>query len=870
MTFLLVGPATSWAQGETNTPTLSGNGDFSSFTFSESQLDDDADISQSAAVLTSFNEDAYLSNVGYLFSPMRFKVRAFDNQYNGVYFNGARLNDVETGRFSYGLIGGLNDATRNQQGITAYEQNTIGYMDLGGGSNINMRASQYAAGTKAVLSLTNRNYKVRGMLTHATGLHNGWAFAISGGIRWSDEGNIEGTFYHSLSLYTAIQKILNDRHSLSLSAMLAPTERAQQSASTEEAYWLANSHYYNANWGYQNGKKRNARVVNTFEPTAVLTWDYDIKEGRKLTTTAVYKYSTYGTTAFNWGNNAADPRPDYYKNLPSSAFNVHEDIPEAFQMQQWQNLYDFWTFSKANRQINWDRMYAINREAAARGEETVYFLEERHNDQSTFILSSTYNHSIDKNHRIDAGIQYNFTKGMHYKTMNDLLGGTEYTDIDKFSVNDYGRYSIEAQNDLDHPNRKIAKGDRFGYDYDILVNKGQAWAQYTYTRGHFSAVASGDLTGTTIERHGNMRNGRSPEHSKGSSGVASFLGGGGKLSLGYSLNAHHKFYVSGGYEERPPIAYNSFIAARIKNDFVNGLTLENILHGEAAYKFNFGPVSGKLTGFYARFGDQVEQSAFYDDQATRFTYLTMNGVKKEHYGGELAIVYNVTGNLSFNFIGTISEAKYTSNPYATLTYENATEVVITDENHEGKPLRVIADGMRVSGTPLTALSIGADYSIKGWFFGINLNYYDRVYLDFSEYRRLTKSLTAYTPTVNATTGALTYSVTQKELDEKGGLLYDNAGHLVKAYAPEQEKFDGGFMLDASIGRYIRLKGGRSISLNLSLQNILNNTELRTGGYEQNRDDSYSTGVARAYVFSKNAKYYYANPFNAFFNIGYRF
>ena len=78
------------------------------------------------------------------------------------------------------------------------------------------------------------------------------------------------------------------------------------------------------------------------------------------------------------------------------------------------------------------------------------------------------------------------------------------------------------------------------------------------------------------------------------------------------------------------------------------------------------------------------------------------------------------------------------------------------------------------------------------------------------------------------------------------------------------------MLDLSIGRYIRLKKGKSLSINLSLNNVTNNTNLRTGGYEQNRDDFYNTGVARSYEFSRNAKYYYANAFNAFLNISFKF
>lgn len=93
------------------------------------------------------------------------------------------------------------------------------------------------------------------MYTYSTGLmNNGWAFTGSFGYRWAKEGNIDGTFYNSFSYFLAAQKVFNEQHSLSISTWGAPTERGQQGASTEEAYYLANSHYYNPNWGYQNGE----------------------------------------------------------------------------------------------------------------------------------------------------------------------------------------------------------------------------------------------------------------------------------------------------------------------------------------------------------------------------------------------------------------------------------------------------------------------------------------------------------------------------------------------------------------------------------------------------------------------------------------
>ena len=175
-------------------------GDNADFTFTESQLDEDNDAPQTVSSISSEQNDAYLSEVGYRFSAMRFRTRAYDNQYNSVYMNGLRLNDSELGRFSYSMIGGMNDATRNKEGVTGFDYNMFGTTGIGGAQNINTRASAFAQGNKIALSGCNRNYVARGMYTYATGLlPSGWAFAGTVGYRWSKEGVIEGTFYNSFS-----------------------------------------------------------------------------------------------------------------------------------------------------------------------------------------------------------------------------------------------------------------------------------------------------------------------------------------------------------------------------------------------------------------------------------------------------------------------------------------------------------------------------------------------------------------------------------------------------------------------------------------------------------------------------------------------
>lgn len=114
----------------------------------------------------------------------------------------------------------------------------------------------------------------------------------------------------------------------------------------------------------------------------------------------------------------------------------------------------------------------------------------------------------------------------------------------------------------------------------------------------------------------------------------------------------------------------------------------------------------------------------------------MNGIEKEHWGIEAAATFKLTSELSLTAIGTWSEAKYTNNPDAVLTYESENESNLD---------RVYAKGMRANGTPLSAYSLALDYNVKGWFFNLTGNYYDRVYIDFSSYRRLGSVLDKMVP-----------------------------------------------------------------------------------------------------------------------------
>ena len=820
----------------------------SAFTFTEAQLGEDDDMSQNVTIINS-SSNVYAGQVGYLFSPVRFRYRAFNQKYNDVYINGTPMNDMESGQFRYSLVGGLNQQTRNVEFALPFESNNFAMTNMGGSNNYNFRAGSMAAGQRLTLSAANRNYTLRGMYTYASGFNSrGWAIAANLTYRWANRGYVEGTFYNALSYFFAVQKKWNNGHSLALSTWGNPTERSTQGASTDEAYWLANDYYYNPYWGYQNGHKRNSRVVNDFAPSAILTWDWDINKDTKLVTSIFGKYSMYKSTKLNY-NNAENPQPDYWKNLPSSYYQVWVAQDQIIQTNDesafadWTRAYNHWTGAKANRQINWDRLYWANKQAAATGADALYYVQAKHNDNLTFNISTTLTHKPTKNSTLNYGVFYGNNKGHHYQTMDDLLGGNSFHNINSYALgtyamdNDYVQYDLNTMG-ANRAGRLVYEGDIFGYDYDIKVQKGQMWSSYALTSGRLHWMIAGKFGGTNMYRKGNMRNGMFPENSYGKGLSADFTEGGGKTSLTMNVGKGNTISLGVGYEWRAPLATAAFVSPEMNNDFVKDLKNERVFSSEFGYQLQASWLHASLNAYYSRLDHVTEWQNFYFDDINSFSYASMTGIEKEFYGVELGLNFRLTSFLDLKAIGTWSEAKNTNN--ANVRFMNSTRRTYTDDI-------VMNKGMREASTPLTAGSLGLSYHQSGWFIDLSGNYYDRIYLSYSPSMRYQSTLT--------TMGNV-----------------DNDGNYI---VPEQTKGKGGFMLDGSIGRSIRLKRGRTLSINFMVTNILNNQKIVTGGYEQSRSDytvkaDGTMNNQRVYQFSKNPKKYYVFGANGMLNLSYRF
>lgn len=822
------------------------------FTFTEAQLGEDENVTQSVSIISS-GTNAYANEVGYRWSPMRFKYRAYNAKYNDIYINGNPVNDIERGDFRYSFVGGLNNQTRSMESALPFEPNNFSMTGLGGSNNYNFRPSAMPVGQRLSLAGGNRNYTLRGMYSYNSGLNDkGWAWSAGLTYRWADRGYVEGTFYNSLSYFLGVEKVFNDRHALSLVTWGNPTERGTQSASTDEMYWLANNYNYNPNWGYQNGKKRSARVVNDYAPAALLTWDFKIDDNTKLTTSLLGKYSMYSSTRLNY-NNATNPAPDYYSLMPSYFYNVWNtagsdgtiDSQASSDLAAWTSARDYLMASKANRQINWDRLYYSNKIASAQGADAMYYQQAYHDDQLAFSLSSALHTDLTKNSALNLGVNLSTNKGMHYQTMEDLLGATSFHNSNYYVIGTYAENASQVFYDLNDGNtpKEVKEGDRFGYDYNIFVNRAQAWAGYDVNLNFMRLFVNGRIGGTSLQREGKMRNGLAPNNSYGKGGTARFLDGGGKAGMNINLGRGNTLTLGAGYEWKAPTANVAFSSPQINNDFVKDLKTEKIFSSEIGYQLQNSWLHANIQGYYTRLQDVTEYSMFYFDDANSFSYVSLSGINKHYYGVEAGLDFKLSSSFNINTLATISEAKYANN--ANVRYMLSNDGKYYDDI-------VVNKNMREGGTPLSAFSVDLAYHSNGWFIDLIGNYYDRIYLYYSPVTRYYSQQ----PLLKDASG-------NTVMDENGSPMHDISK------VPSQAKGKGGFMLDASVGKSIYL-GKHQMSINLMLTNILNNRKLVTGGMEQNRqtyDDSGET--IRTYNFINNPKKFYVNGINGMLIVTYK-
>lgn len=800
-------------------------------------LDESTDNSIGAdnisGVLTA-SRDAFISSAAFTLGTYRFRLRGYDSEYTNVSMNNIAMNDMENGRPIFAQWGGLNDVMRNQNITLGLNPTSFSFGGVGGATNIDSRAGSQWKQFRASYAASNRTYFNRLMASYSTGkLANGWAFSVAASRRWAKEGYVPGTNYDAYSYFTSVEKFFGNKNRLSLTIFGAPNKRGRQNASFQEANDLAGTNFYNPNWGFQQGEVRNARIGTTHIPTFILMHQFDINEKSTLSASASYQFGRNGVTALNWYN-AADPRPDYYRNLPS--FQTDPIMADLVAQEYATNT--------NVSQINWDGLYQANfnsfetiENVNNTGEtQTVnlsrYVIEDRRNDLKKANANILYANQISKVTTINAGFNYNWQQTENYNAVADLLGGEYFVNYNVFAERDFPDNIDVRQNDLDNPNRLLKVGDRYGHDYFGITHFAGVWGQGVFKFNQLEAFLGAEFSNTRLWRSGNVRNGVFPENSLGDSEKQIFYNYNVKGGLTYKINGRNYLFANASIGTIAPLFRNSFVAPRSRNEVAANLGNEEIRSFEGGYILRAPKVKARAVFYYTEFTNQIRVGSFFVEGSGVLGNFIMNNIDKSHMGGEFALDIDVYKGFSITPVAAIGRHIYSDRPNVTIVRDNTSDVLVDSETAYLKNF-FLGNGPQMAGT------LGLNYrSPKYWFVNLNLNYFDRIFTDIDPFRRTQSTL--------------------ETLDE------DTKRTIVK-----QEQLPGQFTMDLFAGyswkidnTFKSMKNSQFIYFNLGVSNLTNNRKFATGGFEQLRFTVEDTGRFPS-------KYFYNFGTNFFASITYR-
>ena len=811
--------------------------DLFSISLSDDELSDDTYASDNISGLLNSSMDVFYRTAAYEFSSSFFKVRGLDSDNAIVHINGIKMNKLYNGRPQWSNWGGLNDVLRNQElsnGSIPLKYNFGGIL---GSNNINIRASEYGEGGRITYSSSNRSYSNRLMATYNSGmLKKGWAYSLSIGRRWGNEGYQDASFYDSNSAFLSVQKIFNSKHSLNFAAIYAPNRRGKVSPNTQEVYDLKGIKY-NEYWGYHDGEKRNSRVKRVVEPILLLNHDWSINDKSNLETSIGYQFGEMGNSRLDYAG-GANPSPAYYQDLPSY-FLADTDGPNyegAYIAQE--NFIN-------NGQINWNRIYDANLTNNQANLNAAYVLYEDRVDDTQLTINSAYNREINDNIKITSSVNYRNLISDNFAEISDMLGGYTYSNIDSFDFLDYNLLS---------PNSIVSKGDKFKYHYEMTAEEMSLFSMINFSYNKLEFYIAGDLTNTTYQRDGIFENEANADNSSGKGDEISFDGYGVKAGITYKFSGKHILDFNSAYLQKAPSIRNTFTNSRVNHNVVgsdlNGLinnspiTEEKVMSFDANYIFRTPIFNGRLTGFYSEVKDANEISFYYADglvgfqDNSEFIQEILQGIDKKYLGVEFGVEAQIIPTVKLKGAASIGQYTYDNNPYLYLGADNNT-VAVGPSNLEN---------YKIAGGPQKAYSVGFEYRDPDyWFIGLTSNFFTNTYLDVSPLTR-----------------------TQNFYLSQDGLPFNDYDINVARDLLRQEKFDD-YMV-------VNMIGGKSWKIDdyfvgffASINNVLDQ-KYRTGGFEQGRNANYQQLLQDTNKPKRvfGPKYWYGRGTNYFLNLYFRF
>jgi hypothetical protein len=443
------------------------------------------------------------------------------------------------------------------------------------------------------------------------------------------------------------EKIFSKNQTLNLLFWWNNSNQGKTAPSVKEAFDLYGQRNYNPSWGWLNGQAYfpNSKQNNT--PVLSLMYSRKYKEKTILQFSLGIANGTQSSSELDW-NKTADPRPDYYRYLPSYS----KDSATK------QGLINFYEQNPQALLINFNQIQKINQRSASK--RAYYIVNKKISAVSILRASFQMNSSWNDYWSWSIGAQFSNDRIRHYDVLDNLLGGLFYFNYNGW-VNDDG-IANNFQNDIQYPNRQIKVGDTWGANYILNNIHFSEWVQIKNEKARWEFSLGINSTQDYFNREGMNQNSLFPKSSLGISPMLTFPGYGIKGQLLYKMSG--RFYARAiMYNQETGPTENSIYINPSLMPNVNPYLLPVLTNGIDLTLFYRG-VNTKFTASYFLRNElnDLEKKLFYHDKYAAFVYGVVGQMQKHFHGIEASMEASLFQKMQVTIISTMGQYTFVNNP----------------------------------------------------------------------------------------------------------------------------------------------------------------------------------------------------------------
>ena len=460
-------------------------------------------------------------------------------------------------------------------------------------------------------------------------------------------GVLPNGFKQSFHFLLSVDKKWKHNSSIGVSLLWTNTNQGRAATSSNEAIELSQQRAYSPNWGWYHQRLYYPSTKQINVPVLSVRYQKKWNENAFLEMNNGLIVGNESRSSLTW-TNSADPRPDYYKYLPSYTTDVNLK----------KQLSDWFYQHPEDLQIKFDQLENINK--ASKDGRSFYVVNQENNAMRMWHGSLLFSKVLPQKISIQTGMQYAFDQIHFYNTLKDLLGGAYYYNYNNWMNDD--SLALSFQQDIQYPDKKIKQGERWGADYRMRSYKLSPWIQIQKQGPVFESSIAIKYGLEGIERIGYNQNGLYV-NSKGSSGFQHFNTAELKAQLLYKLNG--RIYLrSIFFSQWLAPSYQSIFIDPDLNAFGSPYRLQEKKWGADLSFFYRAPnLKTSLSVYHHQTNNETDNKMFYHDAYGLFVYGSTGHLNSVLQGLEWAVETSLLQNVKINYVTTLSNSFYTDDAY---------------------------------------------------------------------------------------------------------------------------------------------------------------------------------------------------------------